>query len=190
MQEYIHRRLKRRFIVRQLLLGAGAIIVITGVLYLSEYLMGDYIQSIKDYLDQNKEMIYLSFLLSELLGSLLPPEVFMFFISKHSLWHYIQGIALLSLISYCAGIFGYCVGYATQSILSHSARLSHFFRKEIRLLKRLGGAIIVLGALTPFSFTVICMVVGASKFSFRRFLYFSATRYLRFIIYAYILYKQ
>ena len=190
MQEYTHKRLKRHFVIRQLFIGLLAIVAIALILYLSEYIMGDYIQSIKNYLDENTEMIYLSFLLSEVLGSLLPPEIFMFFLNKDSLYYYIQGITLLSIISYCAGIFGYFVGYTIQSIFSHSTRLNRFFRKEIRLLKRLGGAIIILGALTPFSFTVVCTVVGASKYSFRRFLYFAATRYLRFAIYAYILYKQ
>jgi len=62
------------------------------------------------------------------------------------------------------------------------------FRYE-RFLRKYGGFLVIVAAATPLPFSGICMLVGAVQYNFGRFLMFAATRFLRFGLYAYVIWQ-
>ena len=182
-----YRSLRRRFVWLQILRGAVAIFAILGLFVLFDYFFGEHLYKARCYLLSKPHLIYLTFLSSEMLGSLFPPEVFILAISRTSVWVYLWGVMWLSLISYAAALGVYFLGTFVSRTLLFKRFVQRFYKRELRQLRRFGGLIVVLAALTPISFTIICLLVGAIGFPFRQFVWYTMARYLRFILYAYSL---
>lgn len=185
MSRIYYQKLRRRFVWGQILRGLIAILVIAGLLWFFHYLFEEHLLAARCYLLGKQRLVYLSFLLSEVMGSLFPPEVFILTLQHDSIWVYLGGVLLLSIISYFSGVLLCFVGHLLRRTLLFRRFIARFYKRELRQLKRFGGLLIVLAAITPISFTVICMLVGATGFSFRYFMVYASMRYIRFVILAY-----
>jgi hypothetical protein len=121
------------------------------------------------------------FLISESLLGLIPPDFFIIWTSKFN--SPLIFLTLLGILSYAGGIISYYIGtllLKTPRIKSYSERV---FQKYIVLVRKWGGAFIVISALFPFSpFSMIVMAVSLFKYPFRLMLLFGLSRIARFII--------
>ena len=139
----------------------------------------------------DKPMIVFSiFLASEIIIGIIPPELFMgWAATSGDLPLYIFYIILFSLISYGAGVIGYLVGrFLNRTILFRYTR-KKFFNQVEAFFRTYGGFLIFVAAVTPVPFSAVCMLVGSVKYRFRMFLLISLSRFLRFGVYAYILWQ-
>jgi membrane protein YqaA with SNARE-associated domain len=103
--------------------------------------------------------------------------------------YYIITVTFLALISYGAGVLGYWIGrFLNQAVLYRYAR-RRFFTQYETLLRRFGGFLLFVAAVTPLPYSAICMLLGSVKYKFRNFLLISLTRFLRFAFYSYLLWQ-
>lgn len=166
-----------------------AVLVLLGIVV---YLINKYvfeIDTLTDYLTAHfsTPVVLVSYFLSELTLGLLTPEIFIVWVSGFSqpwLW-----VLLLGTISYIGGIGAYFIG----TKLYHMPRIHRWvdetFSEQFKQIKRYGGVLIVLGALTPLPYPPICIVSGVVRFPFQKFLLITLVRYGRLFLYAAVLFK-
>ena len=133
------------------------------------------------------EVIYSFFLLSETVLGLVPPEIFIAWASKSaSPW---LSLFILASMSYIGGIIAYLIG--TQLFLIPALRnyIENKVDKHIVNLKKWGGFFVVLGAITPLPHSMVSMASGLIKYNFKSYLLWSLFRYLRFFIYALVIFQ-
>lgn len=177
---------KSKFLISNLLKGLGILaLVIISYVALQKYTDLD---AFLEYVGQWPALVYLSFILSEIIFGLIPPELYMIWSIKNGIIrNYYLDIALLAVVSYAAGIFGYFAG----SYLKRKWPV--FFEKNIlkykKTLNRFGGLLIFVGAVTPIPFSAICMLVGSTNYRFSRFLIIASARFVRFAVYGFTIYQ-
>ena len=135
-------------------------------------------------------LVYLIFLISEIVVGIIPPEIFMFWSLKSadsSL--YLVDIILLSTISYGAGLIGYFIGKTFYDTRIYEFLQDRLLGKYETFLRKFGGFLIIVAALTPLPFSGICILVGSVKFNYKKFMLFSSFRFLRFFAYGYIVWQ-
>ncbi len=183
-----YRRLKRRYIIAQITRAIIAVVVLLGALWGINILFEEPIGRILEHLHTHKVTIYLGFLGSEIIFGVLPPDLFILALPKTPI-EYIGGLVILAWISQSISFFHYFIGCRLSNTAFYAKTLGRRFRRELRQLKRFGGLLIVLSALTPISFSIICLLVGATKYPLRHFALFGLSRILRFVLYGYLLWS-
>ena len=135
-------------------------------------------------------IVFSIFLASEIIIGIIPPELFMgWAAAPGDLPLYVFYVSLLSIISYGAGVFGYFVGrFLNRTILFRYTR-KKFFKQVETFFRTYGGFLIFVAAVTPVPYSAVCVLVGSVKYSFRLFLLLSLSRFLRFGVYATILWQ-
>jgi len=124
------------------------------------------------------------FTVSEIVFGILPPEIFMLiWKTKGILSVYITNLVILTLISYAAGVLGYFIGryFAKTAIYQkiHTRYLAEYDHK----LRRFGGFLVVVGAVTPVPFSATCMLAGSVNLPLKHFLLLTISRIVRFAFY-------
>lgn len=134
--------------------------------------------------------VYLIFLASEVIFGIIPPEFFMIWALKSGqLENYIENVVLLSVISYTSGVLGYWIGLYLNRTKLYQFVKKRVFGKFYPYLKKYGGFLVVIAALTPVPFSGIAMLVGSVKYPFDRYLAFSVARFVRFLVYAIVVWQ-
>jgi membrane protein YqaA with SNARE-associated domain len=87
-------------------------------------------------------------------------------------------------VSYGGGLLSYLIGQQLHRLPKIKNLVDVRFAKHFIQIKRFGGLLIFLAALTPLPFPPVCTVAGVVEFRFRWFLWVSSVRFLRFLIYA------
>lgn len=102
-------------------------------------------------------------------------------------------VVLLSMTSVFGGVVGYAIGYFAFDTVG--AQIIQFYGWESvyadfqRRFQETGVFIILLGAITPIPFKVICLATGAAMFSFPEFLLVASLgRGLRFLAIGLLIY--
>lgn len=174
------------FFVKNLLkglLGLAVIIVLYNIL--QRYTNVDVFL---DYLGNWPALVYIVFILSEVVFGIIPPELFMIWSLQNGLFSsYVLDVALLATISYIAGILGYYIGMHIVRFKWTAGFMNKNVLRYRNLLNRYGGFLIFVGAVTPVPFSAICMLVGSTNYSFRNFLLIALTRFLRFAVYGWVI---
>jgi len=135
-------------------------------------------------------LVYFIFLVSEIVVGIIPPEMFMIWALKStSTKFYVVDVVLLSSISYLAGVAGYFIGNWFHGTRFYNFIHEKFLFRYERFLRKYGGFLVIVAAATPLPFSGICMLVGAVQYKLGRFLLFAATRFLRFGVYAYVIWQ-
>lgn len=133
-------------------------------------------------------LIYSIFIFSEVIFGIIPPELFMLWSLKGGLTdYYVVNVLFLSVLSYAAGVFGYFIGSSCRVLplfQSFEVKYLHQYKSSLR---RYGGYLVIAATLTPLPFSAVAMAVGVFKYSFKYYLLYSLTRFLRFGVYGYIL---
>jgi len=124
------------------------------------------------------------FTVSEIVFGILPPEIFMLiWKTKGILSEYITNLIILTLISYAAGVLGYFIGryFAKTEVYKkiHQRYLAEYDHK----LRKFGGFLVVVGAVTPVPFSATCMLAGSVNLPLKHFLLLTISRIVRFAFY-------
>ncbi len=132
-------------------------------------------------------VIFSIFLVSESLLGLLPPEIFIAWASKSD--YSILFLFLLATISYIGGIISYFIGSRLFLIPAVKDYIEVKIAKHIVNLRKWGGIFVFLGAVSPLPHSIVSMACGLIKFSFKHYLLWSLFRYVRFLVYALVIFQ-
>ena len=127
------------------------------------------------------------FLASESVLGLIPPEIFIAWADKTETP--IFYLSLLALLSYLGGIFSFLVGKAISKMPSVYAYLEVKMQKHVKMMRKWGGLLIVAGALLPIPFSMTSIAAGIIQYRFRNYLLFGLLRFVRFYLYALVIFN-
>ncbi|WP_297091568.1 VTT domain-containing protein [uncultured Draconibacterium sp.] len=132
------------------------------------------------------KLIYTFFLASESILGLVPPEMFIAWAAKlESPW---LSLFILASLSYLGGIFAYVVGSTLFMIPTVKNYIENKIQKHIINLRKWGGIFVFLGAVSPIPHSLVSLASGLIKYNFKHYLLWSLFRYLRFIVYALVIF--
>jgi membrane protein YqaA with SNARE-associated domain len=125
--------------------------------------------------------VLIVFFLSETILGMIPPDFFVIWSSKFN--SPLLMLTILGVLSYAAGAAAYYIGcllLKTKRIKTWSERM---LSKYIGMVRKWGGAFIVISALFPFSpFSMVVIAVSLFKYPFKLYLLYGLSRIARFII--------
>jgi len=162
--------------------------VIVGIVLILEYYFLD-INALLETLVSTFSplMIFLVFAVSESFLGLLPPEIFIAWSAK-SQWPWIFLMVLASL-SYLGGIVSYYIGMLLHRIPQIKTYTEVKIARHISNLRKWGGVLVFVGAMLPIPHSVVGIACGLIKYDFKYYLVWALFRYVRFIIYAFVIFK-
>ncbi|MFT6054662.1 MAG: membrane protein YqaA with SNARE-associated domain [Roseivirga sp.] len=145
---------------------------------------------IEHWVSDDYPLMLLLFFLSEIFVGLLPPELFMVWSVDDPSTAYAIIIIAMALISIVAGLFNFWLGkkISTRPFFN-KILMKKRFRKYQKQYEQYGGGLIIVAALTPIPYALICLLTGSLSYPVRKFLIFSSFRILRFLVYGLIIWN-
>jgi len=128
------------------------------------------------------------FFLSESLLGLVPPELFIAWSGKSA--YPIFYLSLLAAASYLGGIVSYFIGVSITKIPAVKKQMELNLAKHIRNTRKWGGFLIIVGALLPIPFAMTSIAAGFIRFPFVSYLMFGLLRFVRFYLYALVIFEM
>ncbi|MBV1888036.1 MAG: short-chain dehydrogenase, partial [Urechidicola sp.] len=98
-------------------------------------------------------------------------------------------VSFLALFSYLGGIISYFIGKSIAKLPKVYNYLEVKMEKQLIMIRKWGGFLIVVGALLPIPFSITSMTAGVIDYKFRNYLLFGLLRFLRFFIYALVIFN-
>ncbi|MBN2744433.1 membrane protein YqaA with SNARE-associated domain [Breznakibacter xylanolyticus] len=168
--------------------GGITIAVVVSLFVLLELFVIDTRALLDSLVENYSEKVILStFLLSETLMGLLPPEIFIAWSSKMSSpWFY---LFLLSSASYIGGFFAFMLGRLVYQIPPVRDSLEIKLAGHIKNLRKWGGLFVFVGAMLPLPHSLVSMACGLIKYDLKYYLLWALFRFLRFYIYALVIFS-
>ena len=187
-QEETHSSFLFRNLIKGLLWFA---VIITAFILLEGYIQENFKSHIDD-IRANPGILYGIYTLSEIIFGILPPELFMmiWILDDIDLSGFIINLSILTVISYGAGILGYYIGKTFSKTPFYQNRIREKYLKQYeKSLKKFGGYLVFVGAVTPVPFSATCMLAGSVNMNFKNFLLICITRILRFSVYGWMVWS-
>ena len=131
------------------------------------------------------KIVFFCFLISESILGLIPPEIFILWSSK-SPSPYLFLFALAT-VSYIGGAVSYLIGMRISLTPAISKHVELKIKQHIINLRKWGGLFIVLGAVSPIPHSIVSIGAGLINYKFKYYLLWSLFRYLRFVIYYFVI---
>jgi len=163
---------------------ATIVIAIFGLILLAlEYFFLDFNAILENFVASYSAFtVFISFFISEIILGLLPPEIFIAWAAKTAnSWFY---LFILATLSYLGGIVAYFIGnrlYLIPAVKNHiENKISH----HIVNLRKWGGLFVFIGAMLPIPHSIVSLASGLIKYKFSSYLLWALFRYIRFAIYA------
>ena len=128
------------------------------------------------------------FFASESLLGLIPPELFIAWSGKSA--SPILYLTLLALASYLGGVISYCIGRWMTKIPAVHEAIEVKMAQHIKNTRKWGGFLIIVGALLPIPFAMTSIAAGIIKFPFPSYLMFGLLRFVRFYLYALVIFEM
>jgi len=126
-------------------------------------------------------LVFGVFFISESCLGMIPPDLFVIWATKFE--SPILIMTILGVLSYIGGAISYLIGYwllKNKRIKAYSERV---LDKYMILVRKWGGAFIIISALFPFSpFSLVVIAASVFKYPFRMYLLFGLSRIARFVI--------
>ncbi len=133
------------------------------------------------------KIIFSFFLLSETILGIVPPEIFIAWSAKSATpWLF---LFILATMSYLGGIIAYFIGNRLYLIPSVRNHIENKIAKHIINLRKWGGLFVFIGAMLPLPHSIVSLACGIIKYNFKHYLLWALFRYLRFFIYALIIFQ-
>ena len=175
--------------LRSNLLKLGAsLLIILGLFYLID----GYIINIDDAMAWVTEILSPAglisvFFFSEVSFGFITPELLIVWADETLKPNWM--LALLATLSYTAGIASYFIGrfWSTRKIVRE--RILERNATTMDQLRRFGGLLIILAALTPLPYPIVCQLSGMNKYPFKYFVWITLVRFLRFGLYGALLFS-
>jgi membrane protein YqaA with SNARE-associated domain len=189
LQHHYHRRKgSYRFLGKSALQLVLTIAILSGIVFFINQYVIDIDQMMKAlFSDLGLLQIFLVFFLSESFLGLLPPDLFIIWTkSADSPW---LMVFILSIISYCGGIVSFLIGRYINGLPKVHKWLHTKYESSVLQFRKFGALVIFLGALTPLPFSPISMITGSLEYPISRYLLVALSRFARFAIYAWFLYR-
>ena len=131
------------------------------------------------------KIVILFFLISESILGLIPPEIFILWSSKSG--SPFLFLFALATVSYIGGAVSYFIGMRISLIPAVSKHVEQKIKQHIINLRKWGGLFIVLGAISPIPHSIVSIGAGLIDYKFKYYLLWSLFRYLRFVIYYFVI---
>jgi membrane protein YqaA with SNARE-associated domain len=132
-------------------------------------------------------LVFIVFFTSEALLGLLPPELFIAWSSKSiNPWFY---VFILGTLSYLGGLLAYYFGQWLFLISSVKKYVERKISRHIGNLRKWGGLFVFAGAMLPVPYSMVSFTSGIINYKFKYYMFWALFRYLRFFIYALIIFK-
>jgi membrane protein YqaA with SNARE-associated domain len=181
-----HQSNKQRGIYGYMWWTSLKIAAIYGLILIAVVLIGKYLIDIDrffSFLTDNLPdvLVFAVFTISESFLGMIPPDLFVIWASKFN--SPFLFLTLLGILSYIGGVLSYLIG----NWLSRQRRIKAYseraLQKYIRLVRKWGGAFIIIAALFPLSpYSMVVIAVSLLKYPFKLYLLFSISRIARFLI--------
>ncbi|MCJ7449512.1 MAG: VTT domain-containing protein [Bacteroidales bacterium] len=180
-----HRDNLKRDVYGYMLWTAFKIVVIYALILTPFILAGKYLidfKAIFKYITDNLSdaLVLVIFMLSESFLGMIPPDLFIIWSGKFN--SPFLFLTLFGILSYLGGALSYLIGYGltkTKRIKAYSERV---LNKYISMVRKWGGAFIIISALFPLSpFSMVVIAVSLFKYPFRLYLLFGLSRIVRFV---------
>lgn len=183
---------KRMFILKYSLRALLSLAILFAGLYLFKIL---YFDHNPDYwierFYRNPLVIYLIYIGSEVFFGIFPPELFMFWaIKAGSTLAYVFNIIFFGTVSMGAGHLAYWIGRYLRKRVGKSITKKKFVSKYLPTVRKFGGVLIVVAALTPLPWSTISLVMGVVEYNYKRFSYYALSRVLRFVVNGFLVYHS
>jgi len=124
--------------------------------------------------------VLIIFFISESFLGMIPPDIFMIWATKFHSPFLI--LTILGILSYIGGAISYQIGYRLSKVPKITAYTERRLEGYILLIRKWGGAFIVIAALFPFSpLSLVVIAVGLLKYPFKLYLLFGLSRIIRFV---------
>lgn len=189
--EPVEEETRSRFLFRNLAKGLmWFAVIITAFILLEEYIQENFRSQIEQMYN-SLFLFYGIYTISEIVFGIIPPEFFMYvYVLNHiSLINYIVDLSALTLISYGAGVIGYYVGRNFSKTGFFEKISEKYLGQYQNSLRKYGGYLVLVGAVTPVPFSAMCMLAGSINFPLRSFLLISIARILRFAVYGWMVWS-
>ncbi len=131
--------------------------------------------------------ILMVFFASESILGLIPPEIFIAWADKTQMP--IFYLSMLAILSYLGGIISYFIGRTIANLPSVYDYLELKMQKHVKMIRKWGGFLIVVGALLPIPFSMTSIAAGLIKYDFKYYLLFGLLRFVRFYLYAIVIFN-
>ncbi|ORL46544.1 hypothetical protein IIF7_05852 [Zunongwangia atlantica 22II14-10F7] len=128
------------------------------------------------------------FFASESLLGLIPPELFIAWAGKSA--SPILYLSFLAVASYVGGIVSYYIGRGITKIPSVHEAMELKLAQHIKNTRKWGGFLIIVGALLPIPFSITSIAAGIINFPFSSYLMFGLLRFVRFYLYALVIFEM
>lgn len=183
------RRAYYRFILQNSLRGLLWLLAIIVFYGLFTYFLPEEWDSYLDRFTDKPGLILSIFLTSETLFGIVPLEFFLFWAKEQaSLMVFIGFVFLLSVLSYIGALIAYFVGSRARYV-PRIQRITQWesFQSSAQIYRKYGGIVIIIAALTPLPFATISFLSATFEFPLARYLLYSSSRFIRFLISGWII---
>jgi len=182
-------RERNQFLIRNLLRGMLWLVVLVAAIVITKRLVD--FKALMQPLNEHPFMVFTVYTISEILVGIIPPELFMLWGTEYgTLTDYIWIVATLAALSYGAGVLGYWFGRYLNGTRLYDLLYQRFFQKVDKYLDQFGIFMVIVASLTPLPFSGTAMLTGALKLPFKKYILFSLIRFLRFAVYAIVIYES
>jgi membrane protein YqaA with SNARE-associated domain len=127
------------------------------------------------------------FFASESLLGLIPPEIFIAWADKTEMPVFF--LSVLAVLSYVGGIISFFIGKTISNMPSIYNYLEVKMEKHVKMIRKWGGFLIVVGALLPIPFSITSIAAGLIHYKFKNYLLFGLLRFVRFYLYALVIFN-
>ena len=168
--------------------GGIVIVIFVAVLLALEYFFLDFNSLLNTLVaTYSPKIIFSFFLLSETVLGLVPPEIFIAWASKSGTpWLFLFTLATMS---YVGGIIAYFIGNRLFLIPAVKNHIENKIALHISNLRRWGGLFVFIGAMLPLPHSIVSLACGLIKYNFKHYLLWALFRYVRFVIYAMVIFQ-
>lgn len=180
------------FLIRNLLRGLVFFFVIIVAFYFLEEFIQENFKSHIGEIRANPGILYGIYTLSEIVFGIIPPELFMmiWILDDIEVSGFVINLSILTVISYGAGVLGYYIGRNFSKTPFYQNRIREKYLKQYEnKLKKFGGYLVFVGAVTPVPFSAMCMLAGSVNMNFKNFLLICISRVLRFAVYGWMVWS-
>lgn len=181
---------KKKYLIKNLLKGLMTFVFLILLFILGRnFIDGEQFAWLQPIFGQVTLVISI-FIVSEMLSGILPPEVFIIWAMQDGTFlHFLFKVFFLSLISYMSGFLSYTIGRTLRNNSKFRAFKYKFFRKYDQLFREYGGFLIIVATLSPVPFGAVALMGGAGAYNRHRYLKYSLWRFVRFFVYAIVLWQ-